>query len=216
MPRVPDAVQPRQSPLNDRLMCGAWQGRVGWGTMRRRFFSAASLLSLVLCVATVVLWVRSHSISDSVSHEVPSPDFGYTVETAWLGEGCLVFASDISGLRSDDPGDGSTSTAPKELWSWRQRGAERHVPIDPPHSIWNRLGFWCEAGDAHGQQWVVPLWFPALLASVLRVLWLFNRLVEMKRRWKGQCLQCFYDLTGNTSGTCPECGSPIPQSSWPA
>ena len=25
------------------------------------------------------------------------------------------------------------------------------------------------------------------------------------------CPTCRYDLTGNTSGTCPECGSPIPQ-----
>jgi len=27
---------------------------------------------------------------------------------------------------------------------------------------------------------------------------------------KGLCPTCSYDLTGNTSGTCPECGSPIP------
>ncbi len=26
------------------------------------------------------------------------------------------------------------------------------------------------------------------------------------------CLSCGYDLTGNTSGTCPECGSPVPSS----
>ena len=24
------------------------------------------------------------------------------------------------------------------------------------------------------------------------------------------CVQCHYNLTGNTSGTCPECGTPIP------
>ena len=28
-----------------------------------------------------------------------------------------------------------------------------------------------------------------------------------QRRKSGQCLHCGYDLTGNLSGTCPECGS---------
>lgn len=29
-----------------------------------------------------------------------------------------------------------------------------------------------------------------------------------RRRRKGLCLKCGYDLTGNESGVCPECGSP--------
>ena len=30
------------------------------------------------------------------------------------------------------------------------------------------------------------------------------------RRWqRGECVHCGYDLTGNASGTCPECGSKI-------
>jgi hypothetical protein len=30
-----------------------------------------------------------------------------------------------------------------------------------------------------------------------------------KRIAKGQCTSCGYDLTGNTSGVCPECGTPV-------
>ena len=30
-----------------------------------------------------------------------------------------------------------------------------------------------------------------------------------KRRVKGLCEHCGYNLTGNTSGTCPECGTPV-------
>jgi hypothetical protein len=40
------------------------------------------------------------------------------------------------------------------------------------------------------------------------------------RRWKrvqpddgGLCTACSYNLTGNESGTCPECGKPIPTTS---
>ena len=31
------------------------------------------------------------------------------------------------------------------------------------------------------------------------------------RRKAGRCLKCGYDLIHNTSGTCPECGTPIGQ-----
>jgi hypothetical protein len=32
-------------------------------------------------------------------------------------------------------------------------------------------------------------------------------LKRLLRRRSGQCAQCGYDLTGNLSGTCPECGT---------
>ena len=32
---------------------------------------------------------------------------------------------------------------------------------------------------------------------------------ESKRREQGLCLACGYDLTGNLSGVCPECGEDI-------
>lgn len=33
-----------------------------------------------------------------------------------------------------------------------------------------------------------------------------KRIIEMCRSVRGECLNCGYDLTGNVSGTCPECG----------
>ncbi len=52
------------------------------------------------------------------------------------------------------------------------------------------------------RSWGVPLWLP-LLALVLptAVLWHCDR-----RSPKGHCQSCGYDLTGNESGVCPECG----------
>lgn len=38
--------------------------------------------------------------------------------------------------------------------------------------------------------------------------------VKIRKRIEGgQCAVCSYDLTGNTSGTCPECGTPVPRAS---
>jgi hypothetical protein len=48
----------------------------------------------------------------------------------------------------------------------------------------------------------VPFWVAALPLSVLTV-WLWRR---DRRPKPGHCQRCGYDLTGNTSGTCPECG----------
>jgi hypothetical protein len=49
----------------------------------------------------------------------------------------------------------------------------------------------------------VPLWGPLLASSVRPALWLRRRL---RTRRPGTCLACGYDLTGNVSGVCPECG----------
>ena len=59
-----------------------------------------------------------------------------------------------------------------------------------------------------GRQIVLPLWLPALAALVPGSLAL-RRFVARKRRRSGSCPACSYDLTGNVSGVCPECGTAI-------
>lgn len=55
-----------------------------------------------------------------------------------------------------------------------------------------------------GQVVTIPLWTVAALL-VPMYLWRTNRL---RRRFArvGHCPKCGYDLTGNESGVCPECG----------
>jgi hypothetical protein len=62
------------------------------------------------------------------------------------------------------------------------------------------------AAVAHG----LPRWVGVLLllgVAVAAIYWL-HRPVEIvrERRAKGLCVGCGYDLTGNVSGVCPECG----------
>ena len=52
----------------------------------------------------------------------------------------------------------------------------------------------------------VPIWSLAL-AAVVPSAWLWYR---DRRRAPGLCNKCGYDLRGNASGVCPECGSPPP------
>ena len=36
-----------------------------------------------------------------------------------------------------------------------------------------------------------------------------RRRIAEERRYSGQCASCGYDLTGNVSGICPECGEEV-------
>lgn len=49
----------------------------------------------------------------------------------------------------------------------------------------------------------LPLWIPLLLTAI-PTAWLWHR--DRGRIRPGFCTHCGYDLTGNTSGVCPECG----------
>jgi hypothetical protein len=52
------------------------------------------------------------------------------------------------------------------------------------------------------------LWWPFLLcATPTTAYWLWCK----RRKRKNHCRQCGYNLTGNMSGICPECGTPIPE-----
>jgi hypothetical protein len=76
-------------------------------------------------------------------------------------------------------------------WSWRLPHLHRNLPaytrgISP--SI------------------LVPLWL-VLLVTAVPTLWLWCR--DLRRFPAGHCCKCGYDLTGNVSGRCPECGRAV-------
>lgn len=50
---------------------------------------------------------------------------------------------------------------------------------------------------------VLPLWIPTLLSCV--AAFYFHRKARVPG--PGHCLKCGYNLTGNESGICPECGT---------
>lgn len=91
-------------------------------------------------------------------------------------------------------------------WSEATHGWDYHFgPFDArwelPHTEYNAqstIGVWSEL--------VIPLWF-LTLASALPLAWLLWR--RRRRPRPGVCGKCAYDLTGNVSGVCPECGTPI-------
>jgi hypothetical protein len=52
-----------------------------------------------------------------------------------------------------------------------------------------------------------PLWAPCILfAAYPTIAFIRGPLRRWRRRRKDLCIKCSYDLTGNVSGVCPECG----------
>jgi hypothetical protein len=93
------------------------------------------------------------------------------------------------------------------------------------HPTWARHAVWVEVPAAGWSaspstcpvcrctRYQIPLWPLALPA--LPALWVLSRDIlrtcrTARRRRRGLCLHCGYDLTGNVSGRCPECGTPCP------
>ncbi len=64
---------------------------------------------------------------------------------------------------------------------------------------------WSGVGGTH--LWF-PLWIPFLLVA-LTPDFLFWR--DRRRPQPGHCLTCGYNLAGNVSGVCPECGAAVPE-----
>jgi len=88
-----------------------------------------------------------------------------------------------------------------EGWSFMERapGAASPAITRKPRMEW-RLRLY-QATTSHW--WlVVPLWLPFLLCLVPTCYLFWHDRVPQP----GHCRRCGYNLTGNTSGRCPECG----------
>ena len=81
------------------------------------------------------------------------------------------------------------------------------------HDLRNPGGWPSEPRSEHIVRGRVPLWMPLVVTSCYPLFW-FGRgslraAIRRRRRRSGLCIQCGYNLTGNASDRCPECGEPV-------
>jgi hypothetical protein len=186
--------------------------------MARRLFTLLSALSLLLCVAVAVLWVRSHSAGDKVSYGWTAlPETRQVTLLGYTNRGMLFlsrydvrFSGPIPpGFWGDPAGRlrweqyrpyPPSAPADRYLLGFRATDASRSTALsDPP-------------GVARVERWrivAVPLWVPLLALGIWPAarLWLWRRRRGARRLAKGLCPSCAYDLRA-TPGRCPECGAP--------
>ncbi len=99
---------------------------------------------------------------------------------------------------------------------WLGHSMPRAVQVGPPYANlgaaadnWSKRGIlWPQWRDLRpwgiGVDIRVPLWIPVVLLGA-PTAWLWWR--DRRRVPAGCCAACGYDLTGNVSGRCPECGA---------
>ncbi|MDB5298758.1 MAG: hypothetical protein JWO87_421 [Phycisphaerales bacterium] len=177
--------------------------------MIRRLFAFASMLSLLLFMATAVLWVRSYSIQDQFVWQ--RPDARRALRSA---PGHAVVNLDLanwSGGGKDSYGikyqSGPPTPAADDLLRMYT------LSIGPSDTIlhwqWGGITWWRWQAP-YGSSiaiLIVPLRAVAAITAVLPLGWLTGRYRARRRRQRvGLCPSCGYDLRA-TPNRCPECGA---------
>jgi rubrerythrin len=198
--------------------------------MTRRLLNLLTVLSLLLCVAVCVLWVRSRWGRDQF-------------EFVWNGARWEVVSGRWGLWLSDRPQKNLDDASVDQLdRKWKEEHQQLHNevmavysrPAGDPGSVEarermedmdravRRMARVDEANEAAVRKarvkarvptafYSVPHALPAAVAAVAPAVWVTlaasSRLRRRHRIDAHLCLRCGYNLTGNVSGVCPECGA---------
>ena len=175
--------------------------------MLRRLFMALSALSLLLCVAVCVLWVRSYRVGEAVYRE--GPLFRLAI---------LSSKGQCSALRTTYPASAANGPA---RWKYSNRGMWAEVTrrpglyrADPAVRCYGPVaGFGMFDKPAAGptsmgaatREVFFPYWSLVGLTAAGPAAW-YARRRRLRSRSLGLCPACGYDLRA-TPERCPECGA---------
>ena len=173
--------------------------------MRRRLLTIASALSLVLCVASVGLWVRSYRHHDMVivRHLELQPG-GDQVGTFWS----ISFRASVVYFGHGRGAFSTNAAGGIHLISDRVTPSPWDSGFNTGNVKWQFLRLaWVD--DTRGRDYTrfltIPTWLLVCLFAAPPIAWASRWRELRKRTAKGLCLQCGYDLRA-THGRCPECG----------
>lgn len=151
---------------------------------------AVFILCVVMLVMTLGLWAWSYACDDFVTWGGTSWSGSFS---ATRGLFCLELHPDFN----TGVGRGIQWVP---LGTWRDRLSKKR-----PSILWGR--------DTLPQVTYLiiyaPFWWVAVFLALYPIYGgLYRSLIlPRSRRRRGLCVLCGYDLTGNTSGQCPECGN---------
>lgn len=162
-----------------------------------RLFTVASLLSLVLCGAVIVPWVRSASTNDCLSWVNEAGTLNW-----WIECSRGVFFACLDRYRSrelNDPG-----------WRFEAGRDVRNFSIffALADRTWRfgSFGIASDRSQTHSRRiCTVPCWAVTVALGIAPISRLLLHLRTHARR-RGRCRSCGYDLRA-TPDRCPECGA---------
>jgi hypothetical protein len=167
--------------------------------------SVLTVLSLILCVGTVGIWMRSLAVEDDI-FVLDKDHQGETFVTISLGE------VGLSRYQIKSAGFAFSDAFPFHEMFHPPQAIKRYRP-ELPQVSFQFLGVrWNEGIEQESTALYViaPLWLPAVVTALLPSFFVV-RLLEARRRRRrrrrfGLCQACGYDMRA-TPGRCPECGT---------
>jgi hypothetical protein len=183
--------------------------------LRRIVLNAATVLSLLLSMATLALWIASGWIYLSVNHvavDQANPTWLITEFAASSGYGELRFARVRTWYHTPTARLALGQISDPGGWHFRQHKVDDDL-IDRPRAFLRNLKFRyltdTRAMPMYGRDedmsLYVPYWFPFLVGAFLPGLRLWRRSRRPLGARRNLCPACGYDLRA-TPDRCPECG----------
>jgi hypothetical protein len=187
--------------------------------VRRRLLNLLTLASAVLSGAALILWSRSYWQPGEWALVADRRYFLWSqggrlcagVETRLTDQG----PDAVSKL---NPAWGNPLLPARYADQWSLSADLAHASTPMPRMGETTIDRWSVVGGAYelhrARVFTVP---SAAVAAVLAfpagaraAAWLVGFARFCRRASRNLCHRCGYSLTGNTSGTCPECGAPNP------
>ena len=166
----------------------------------RWLFNIASFLSLLICLATAVMWIRSCFVGDNwVWYERECQNCYNTIRS---GRGWIRYGwADMSMMTGKNPPPGHFTLKPAEaLYPLNATAQFNHTLLGYRYSKYGATGLVLDIAYA----------IPFALMAVLPSIWLLSSRRQRSRSRLGLCRVCGYDLRASAS-RCPECGTSFPE-----
>jgi hypothetical protein len=168
---------------------------------RRGLFTALSVLSLLLCVATLALWVRSFHRLDRMTY-LERGALSIDVQSI---RGQIEVVHGLSSPSSTPDGLSYDSLSSTDFKSSREVIRDSPSGYDFPNVSLLGFGYMYIESGATWWAWF-PHWFLSLLVAILPALHLRAVIRSRRLHRAGHSPRCGYDLRA-TPARCPECGS---------
>ena len=162
--------------------------------MRRSLFTIAAVLSMLLSIATALTWVRSRSRITGFIW------MGDTVHT-----GLVLDASGVEFTRYHLNGSSSNGLQHCVYIQAFDELSDQLVTdgMDGGTALVAYMAFY------RGSGWRFPFWAMIIVELILPFAWLLSRWKRRAVVRRNGCAVCNYNLAGNESGICPECGTKV-------
>jgi hypothetical protein len=183
--------------------------------MKGRWFNLLSALSMLLCFASMALWIHSYYATDAINfwrRRIPtnyvydrlsahtirafsgSIGYGFQDDPRYVDLIKEPYAPSFPGIHSYPKGSYSAGIDTRFGMRWHYAGFEYFYSPGAPQT--NEIG---------ERAIIVPIWSIVLLTALLPLIWLRRQMRLRGHELTGRCTVCGYDLRA-TPDRCPECG----------